>query len=67
MNQRACETVQVASLHTAFAPIGEKRWVTPDEAKLLVMIGRAEAVSAEQPSYPTRHMVATAPKKMKGR
>jgi hypothetical protein len=67
MSQRACETVQVTSLHSAFAPIGAKRWVTPEEAKLMLMIGRAELANAEQPSYPTRHMVATTPKKVKGR
>jgi hypothetical protein len=36
--------VQVKSLHKDFVAIGAVVEVTPDEAKLMVMIGRAEMV-----------------------
>jgi hypothetical protein len=66
--QRACETVQVESRHKDFAPIGKKVWVTPDEAKCMVAIGRAVKVQQElnlsedrQPTYAHREMLADRP------
>lgn len=41
---RAVETKRVVSKHIAFAPVGSVVAVTPDEAKLMVMIGRAELI-----------------------
>lgn len=61
---RACETVQVKSLHKDLAPIGTKKWLTPEEAKFMVLVGRAQVLDDEalqQPAYNTRHMVAQMP------
>ena len=39
---RSVETQKVVSRHRDFAPLGTVVAVTPEEAKLMVMIGRAE-------------------------
>jgi hypothetical protein len=41
MKPRASETVLVRSLHKDFAPVGSQLYLTPEEAKLMISIGRA--------------------------
>lgn len=46
---RACETVRVISRHADLAPIGKEVWLTPDEAKFMVLIGRAQYYATSEP------------------
>lgn len=69
MKPRSTETEKVRSLHADFAPIGEERWVTPDEARFLLVVGRAALITeqAAQPQqYKHREMVAERSRPRKG-
>jgi hypothetical protein len=65
VRHRLIETEKLVSLHHDFAPIGQVRFTTPDEARLLVSIGRAryadEApdVASADDGYRHREMTAT--------
>lgn len=71
MKPRAEETAVVRSLHPALAPVGSTKNMTPKEADLMVLIGRAERieeapapqedVTAKEGTYTHRMMTAKQP------
>ena len=68
MKPRTVETEKVRSLHADFAPIGEERWVTPDEARFLLIVGRAELAGKKEAQQPYKHreMLAERTRSRKG-
>jgi len=67
MKPRSIETERVRSLHNDFAPIGEERWVTPDEARFLIVVGRAELLAErDEQQYKHREMLTQRPRVRKG-
>jgi hypothetical protein len=67
MKPRSIETERVRSLHSDFAPIGEERWVTPDEARFLIVVGRAELLAErDEQQYKHREMLTQRPRVRKG-
>jgi len=53
---RACETEVVESLHPDLAPVGQTCHVTPEEARFLLLVGRARRPVPPPGEYANREM-----------